>query len=156
MDMGIEILTSLIAGLLSLLGAGVASSELIQKLVRHFFGIQEKPKKPYGERLSELTASLTKASSEVDSILSELAQVARNRESAVQKLETDLQTLESREKELKEQIEALENTPLPVAEHFAKLLETGERRSAKRDYILFGAGVVATTIIAIIIQVMAG
>jgi chromosome segregation ATPase len=154
--MGIDVLTSVIAGLLSLLGAGVASSALIQKLVRRLFRIQEEPEKPYSERLSELTTSLTKASSEVDSILSELAQVARNRESAVQKLETDLQTLESREKELKEQIEALENTPLPVAEHFAKLLETGQRRSAKRDYILFGAGVVATTIIAIIIQVIAG
>lgn len=55
------------------------------------------------------------------SILGELAEVARSREAAVQKLETDLETLETREKELKEKIGALESTPLPVAEHFAKL-----------------------------------
>ncbi len=67
-----------------------------------------------------------------------------------------MQTLETREKELKEKIEALESTPLPVAEHFAKLLESGEKRSAKRDYVLFGAGVVVTTGVAIIIQVIAG
>jgi len=62
---------------------------------------------------------LTKASKEVDSVLGELAQVARNREVAVRKLEVDLGALEGREKELKEKIEALEKTPLPVAEHFA-------------------------------------
>jgi hypothetical protein len=112
--------------------------------------------KPYSERLSELTASLMRASREVDSVLSELACVARNRESAVQRLEDDLQSMEMREKELKEKIEALENTPLPPAEHFAKLLESGEKRGAKRDYLLFGAGVIVTTVIAITIRMVAG
>ncbi len=154
--MSIEIITSLIAGLASLLAGGLASSEIIQKLIRHLLGIKKEPEKPYSERLSELTDSLTKASREVDSVLSELAQVAHDRESAVQKLENDLQAMETREKEFKEKIEALENTPLPVAEHFAKLLESGEKRGAKRDYILFGAGVLVTTLIAIIIQVIAG
>lgn len=154
--MGLEIITSLIAGLATLIAGGVASSEVIQKLVRHLLGIKKEPKKHYSERLSELTDSLTKASREVDSVLSELAQVAQDREVAVRKLENDLQAMEIREKELKDKIAALENTPLPVAEHFAKLLESGEKRGAKRDYILFGAGAVLTTIIAVIIQIVAG
>lgn len=154
--MGIEVLVSVIAGLVSIAAGGVMSSESIRKLVRFILGIQGEPKKLYSERLSELTTSLTKASSEVDSVLSELAQVARSRESAVHKLETDLQILETREKEMREKIEALESTPLPVAEHFAKLLESGENRGAKRDYILFGAGAVLTTLIAIIIQIISG
>lgn len=87
-------------------------------------------------------------------MLAELSQVARSREVAVQKLEIDLVALETREKELKEKIEALESTPLPVAEYFAKLVDSGEKRSAWRDYILFGAGVVMTTVIAIIIQIV--
>ncbi|MFH1418284.1 MAG: hypothetical protein ABII12_08380 [Planctomycetota bacterium] len=154
--MGIEVLVSVIAGAASLLAGGVASIEFFQRLIRQLLGIRKDTEKPYSERLSDLTGSLTKASREVDSVLSELAQVARSRESAVQKLETDLKGLETREKGMKEKIEVLENTPLPVAEHFAKLLESGQERSAKRDYVLFGAGVVVTTGIAIIIQLVAG
>jgi hypothetical protein len=47
----------------------------------------------------------------------------------------------------------LEKTPLAVAEHFAKLVAPGEKRSAMRDYLLFGAGVVVSTAIGIVIQV---
>lgn len=108
--------------------------------------------RPYGERLSELTASLTRSSAEVDLVLRELAQVARDREAAARKLETGLSGLEAREKDLKQRIEILQETPIPVAEHFAKLLQSGERRSARRDYVLFGAGVVVTTGITIAIQ----
>jgi septal ring factor EnvC (AmiA/AmiB activator) len=95
---------------------------------------------------------LTRASSEVDEVLRELSNVARDREAAVEKLEGDLAGLEGREKELKNKIEALQKTPLPVAEHFAKLLESRERRAARRDYLLFGAGVVVTTAIAVALQ----
>ena len=73
----------------------------------------------------------------------------------MQKLESELATMEGREKELKERIDALEKTPLPVAEHFAKLIESGEKRSARRDYALFGAGVLVTTVVAILIQLFA-
>jgi hypothetical protein len=150
--MGLDIVASIVAALLSLLGAGVASTDIIQKLVRAALGRKE-PEKPYSERLTELTESLTKASREVDSVLVELSQVAKNRAQTVQQLEADLATMENREKELKDRIDALEKTPLAVAEHFAKLVAPGERRSAMRDYLLFGAGVVVSTVIGVIIQV---
>ncbi len=92
----------------------------------------------------------------MDLILAELAEVAGNRESAVQELEAGVQELETREKELQNTIDTLEQTPLPVAERFAELLEGREERSRKRDYFLFGAGVAVTTVIAIIIQLVAG
>lgn len=91
-------------------------------------------------------------SREVDAVLLELTQAARTREESVRKLETDLASLELHEKDLKEKIEALEQTPLPVAEHFAKLIAAGEKRNAKRDYLLFGAGVIVTTIIGFVFQ----
>lgn len=140
-----------------LLGAGaslVAGSTVaaLQPLIRKLFGREAPPTKPFSERLSELTESLTRASREVDSVLSEIAAVARAREASVKKLEIDLQALEGQEEQLKGRIEALQNTPLPVAEHFAALIASGEKRSAKRDYLLFGAGVVVSTILSIIIQ----
>jgi chromosome segregation ATPase len=152
--MGIDFLISLAAALASLAVGGAAASDVVQKLLRQILG-RKPPPKPYSERLAELTAGLSKASHEVDSVLAELAQVARERTDAVDKLETELATLEGRERELKEKIDALQKTPLPMAEHFAKLIESGEKRSARRDYALFGAGVLVTTVVAILIQLFA-
>lgn len=146
-----DILVAILGALASLLAGGVASSEIIRKLIRAMLGKQA-PQKTYSERLSELTSSLTTASSQVDSVLQELSVVAREKEETVKKLETGLAELEKREKDLKQKIEALQNVPLPVAEHFAKLVEPSERRSARRDYTLFGAGVVVTTIITLLFQ----
>ncbi len=151
--MGLDIIASILGALASLAAGSLvlASSEVMRKLIFKLLR-KEEPQKTYSERLSELTANLTKASREVDSVIGELAQVARGRESSIQKLETDLASLEAREKELKEKIETLQKVPIPVADHFAKLIESGEKRNARRDYVLFGAGVLVTTVIAIIIQ----
>jgi peptidoglycan hydrolase CwlO-like protein len=149
--MDAEILLAILGALTSLLAGGVASTEIIQKLARSLFG-HSAPQKTYSERLTELTESLTKASREVDTVLLEVAQVSKDRAEAVRQLEADLATMEGREKELKERIKALEQVPLAVADHFAKLVAPGEKQSAKRDYLLFGAGVVVSTVIGIIIQ----
>ena len=150
--MGLEVLATILGALASLAAAGLASTDLIQKLIRALLG-RPTPQKPYSERLAQLTESLTKASREVDAVLLELAQVSKDRAEAVIQLEADLNTMEGREKELKERIETLEQTPLAVAEHFAKLVAPGERRSAMRDYLLFGAGVVVSTVIGIVIRI---
>ena len=151
--MGIDNLAVVLGAIASLLGGGLASTELIRKLLRRALGKPE-PSRTHSERLSELTASLTTASAEVDSILRELSTVAREKEKSVKQLEVGLSSLQEKEQALKDKISALENTPLPVAEHFAKLVESGEKRSAARDYVLFGAGVVVTAVVTIIIQVI--
>jgi uncharacterized protein YlxW (UPF0749 family) len=89
----------------------------------------------------------------VDTVLAELSQIAKDRESAVQKIEAELQSLQNREKELQERIKTLQKVPLPVAEHFAQLTASGEKRSARRDYVLFGVGVIVSTVIAILLKV---
>src|SRR5262245_44128236 len=109
--MGLDILASVVAALLSLLGASLASTQIIQTLLRSALGRKD-PEKPYSERLAELTESLSRASREVDAVLVELARVAKDRARAVQHLEADLATMEGREKELKDRIDALEKTPL--------------------------------------------
>src|SRR5438067_2174644 len=111
--MGLEILASIVGALVSLVGGGLASTEIVQKLLRVALGRKE-PERPYSERLAELTESLSKASREVDAVLVELSRVAKDRAQAVQRLEVDLATMEGREKELKERIDALEKTPLAV------------------------------------------
>jgi hypothetical protein len=148
-----EVLVSVLAGALSLLaGTGLDEVQRLLRRLRH----EPTPPKTYKERLSQLTGDLTKASAELDGVLSELAAVATEREDTVRALEAQLTSLEARELELKRQIELLEQTPMPVAEHFARLLDTRDRRSARRDYVLFGAGVLVTTIVGIAVQLLIG
>ncbi|MGA8158054.1 MAG: hypothetical protein WB822_18010 [Rhodoplanes sp.] len=91
-----DIAVSIVAAVISLLGAGVLSSDMVQKVLRALLGKKE-PEKPYSERLSELTESPSKASREVDAVLIELARVSKDRAQAVQQLEADLAILEGRE-----------------------------------------------------------
>lgn len=118
------------------------------------FGRKKETAATYGEQLNELTSNLIKASKEVDRVLNELTEVASGRENAVRTLESQLSSLEEKEKDLKNRIDTLEKLRIPVAEYFAKLVESGEKRSAQRDYLLFGAGVVVSTIIAIILKLV--
>jgi hypothetical protein len=149
------IIVALVSGLISLLAGSTFFNETFRKMISKLFGISyPAQQQSYSGRLSALTDSLTKASREVDTVLGELAQVARNREAAVRQLEDGLKSMEEREKQLQERIELLKDVPLPVAEHFAKLTEPGEKRSAWRDYILFGTGVAVSTGIAILLKVV--
>jgi prefoldin subunit 5 len=146
----IEILVSLLGAAISMSAAGLF--EVVARRIRK----RQPHQVSYSERLTELTASLRHASKEVDSVLSELAQVARDRETAVSKLEDQLRDLESKEKNLQQRIEHLQSVPLPVAEYFTQLTSAGERRSARRDYMLFGAGVFVSTLISIIFFILKG
>ena len=42
--------------------------------------------------------------------------------------------------------------PLPAAEYFAKLVAKTEKKSAKRDYVLFLFGVVASAVVVVILK----
>lgn len=161
--MGPEVILGIVTALLSLVAGGLASIPLVGQALtelanafRSVIGLEEPPKPalPYSEKLKRLTTSLSRTSEAMDNLLQELTEVAKERHSAMEKIENDLQILQSREKELQERIEQLQNVPLPVVEHFAKLTSSGEKRSARRDYVLFGAGVVVSTVIAIILRLL--
>jgi chromosome segregation ATPase len=128
--MGIELLVSVLGAAISLLAGSLTTTEIVQRLVRKLLGREEEKQPSYSERLAELTNSLTRSSKQVDTVLAELAHVAKERENAVRELETNLVSLEGREQDLKKRIDDLQKVPLPAIEHFAKLLESGEKRSA--------------------------
>lgn len=144
------VVIELIAALASLALGGIASSNPVHEILVKFLRRgRPESQETYAERLGRLTDALVKSSAEVDQVLSELRDVAKYRADALSSLEEDLAVLETKEKALQSRVEALQSIPLPVAEHFASLTETGERRSARRDYVLFGAGVVVSTVMAI-------
>lgn len=149
-----EIVFALVTASVSLL-AGAGTRELLNRIAPRVFRrlISSSDKEQsYSARLQSLSATLTKSSREVDSVIQDLQEVAADRASAVKKLEEDLQALSDRESKLRTKIEHLEKVPLPVAEYFAELSSPGERKSARRDYILFGAGIVFSVVTAIVLK----
>jgi hypothetical protein len=146
-----SVLPIIISLVLSLLG-GIATKYILGTSETNFNNKSEK----FAERIKSLTKKLEQSSIEVDIVLKEISKVAEERSIAIKNIEVDLTTLQIREKELKEKIEHLEKTPLPVAEYFVQLTTQSEKRSARRDYLLFGAGAVISTIITIILKLVFG
>jgi DNA repair ATPase RecN len=146
--MDFELFLPVIAAAISMTVGGITATDEVQHVLRKLLR-KSKSTQTYSEQLAALTHNLTQSTQQVDLILSELAQVAKEREANIQALEVNLSNLEGREKHLQQRIEELQKVPLPAVEHFAKLLEPGERKSAWRDYMLFGAGVLLSTAIAI-------
>ena len=148
----------MIGPIISILAAALGSSIVgfILALARKLGQQSEKTQKTHGERIAELTESLMKASTEVDKIMEEFAQMAQEREETVSKLEKDLAEKQKRRRDLQQTLDRLEKADPKLAKDFAELVRPMQKRSAYRDYILFGAGVVLTTLIAILIQVISG
>jgi hypothetical protein len=107
----------------------------------------------YTERMHKLTGKLHEASNDFEALLGEMEGVAKNRELAVTELEAKLTELSKREETLESRITTLNQTHPKVAQEFIALLEQeqekGEKRSARRDYMLFAAGVVVTIILTL-------
>ena len=129
---------------------------LIGKLFPAIIKEHTLPQLSYKEKMTSLTRSLIEASAEVDRVLKEIAEIGNQRQGDIAKLELQLQNLTDHEKQLQEKVNALEKVPLPAIEHFVKAIESGEKRSALRDYILFGLGVIVSTVIAIVLKLLFG
>lgn len=144
----------ILAGIISIV-AGVAGNAFYT-FIKETFQKEETSEIPYSEKMATLTQSLTNASADVDRILKEMSGVAHQREVAISELEEQLTLMTERERQLQEKISTLEKVPLPAVEYFVSEIEKGEKRSARRDIVLFGLGVVVSTIVAIILKVFFG
>jgi chromosome segregation ATPase len=150
-----DILANLLASVATLVaGAGLAASF---KEVLEFWGRRRgkkaKPEIPsFREKMERLSADLARASAEVDKTLQEMTAVSRAREGALSDLESKMGELSKREKELQTRVETLQNVPLPAINYFLEATEKRERRSALRDYILFGLGVIVSTVVTIVLK----
>ena len=101
----------------------------------------------YDSRFKEITRQIGDASSKVDDLLAEMQRVSAERTSAILTMENQLDDLSAREQGLQSRIEELKEVPIPVAEHFADLVEAGERKAEIRDYALFFTGVVSGIVV---------
>lgn len=149
-DIVAELGALIVTALLGLVGT--LSSGVLLHGIRRLLGAKKPSQETYSERLADVTRRLMKSSSEVDGLLDEMARITKAREQELHRIERQLSQFQEQERSLEERIDALRDTPLPVAEHFARMIERGEKRSAWRDYILFATGVLLTTVIAIALR----
>ena len=106
----------------------------------------------YQERMESLSTRLSSAAAEVDLVLSEMTSASKSRQEALQALELELEQLANQRQEIQERIDALQQVPLPAVEHFLNATSRGERKSALRDHVLFGLGVIVSTAVTIILK----
>lgn len=106
----------------------------------------------YQAKIHKALALLAKATADVDAVVRGITDLAQERQQNIAKLETQLAALTTRESEVKAKIAALEQVPLPAMKYFEEALRTGDKRSAYRDYALFGAGVLVSTIVTLVLK----
>ena len=155
--MNLEILFSLLGAATSLAIGGGASVfiDLFKKLILKDNSKNFVNKKivTYSDKITKLTENLNKSSREIDKVLKEIEIVALDHSKSVESLERQLSDLSQREKQVKDRIELLEKVPIEVVQQFESILQKGEKRSAWRDYVLFGLGVLVSTGIAIVLNI---
>ena len=99
--------------------------------------------------LSRLVNGLNKTSMELDSILSQIVDVAQNRADAAIKLQAEMKRLEEAEEEYLVRIETLKNEPLRIVNDLLNELEPNRIRTPRRDFMIFLAGVLVSVIVSL-------
>lgn len=108
----------------------------------------------FSETISRLLGTLTASSKEMNSVFLEIEKAIAERTEAVARLEESLAELAHREQEAKERVATLEKTPVEVAQYFEEIIKKGDKRSARRDYFLFGLGVILSVVVGIVLWLL--
>ncbi len=164
--MGIEILGGILAALLggslsflkSIIEASLKDAVIrgrttkTQEVLAKLFDVRIEDPKSYKTRLSETLNLLNTAFAEVERATGEFTALMKEKESSIDLLESRLSELTVEESQLKSKVATLQQVPLEAISHFEAILDKGEKRSALRDYKLFGLGVIVSVVITIILK----
>jgi hypothetical protein len=107
-----------------------------------------------GEYFRDLSLELQKKLDEVGEISQNLKRASEDWQQRYLVFESRVAHLSEKEKELREQVDSLGQIPLPAMEYFEGLLNKGERSAARRDYLLFGAGILATVALSLVLNLL--
>jgi hypothetical protein len=104
----------------------------------------------YNARVAQVTEIMKASATEAQQLLTEMESATRERLASVELLEQSLKELEDREKTASERLRILQEVEPEAAAELARLvdqsLDKREKVSSKRDYIIFGLGVIVTAI----------
>ena len=163
MNLLIEFLISNAEWLLSGVGTAVAAIIYVLLLRRpHVLyppeTISTIPGSDAAKSLTDLTSKLQEISNEIDNATRSLSLDIENRQKALNQLIDKNESLAKEEADLNARVSALKDMPLEVADYFKSITEKHlkkyEKRSSKRDMVMFLFGIAATTIVSIIIAIL--
>ena len=100
--------------------------------------------------LARLAHGLNTTSGELEKILEKIVEVTQNRAAASITLQAEMKKLAEAEEEYLVQIEMLKNEPLRVASDLLNDLHPSQIRTPRHDFMLFLAGVLVSTIVSIL------
>jgi hypothetical protein len=170
--MGIEIIIGILAASISALiggfipliekiyGKGAQAyyeknpNSIIGRFLYNIFNLRKKSSDNFKEKIDSSLILLKKSTSEIDSVINEVTELSKEKQKAIELLENQLKELSDKETHLKQKIETLEQTPIDSIQYFEEVLKRNNKRDKKRDYILFALGVLITTIVGIIINLI--
>jgi cytochrome c-type biogenesis protein CcmH/NrfG len=110
----------------------------------------------YSERLGAAMQQLVAESSRFDEVLREVTQLAIERERDVARASERVEALATQEAQTKARIDELSRVSVPAAEYFVEVVRQSEKNASRRDFALFLAGAVVTTIIAVVLRLAFG
>jgi RecB family exonuclease len=88
----------------------------------------------------------------MDNVIQEVVRDFQSRRAAVEALEARHRNLLQVEGELRERVQALQKVPLPALEYFQQNFREIERRSARRDIIMFLVGIIVTEAVTVLVR----
>lgn len=118
-------------------------------------GAPEPQSPTFDQRVSRIASRLRQSGSDAQALLDEMEVVIRDRAIRIEEARARIQKLELDEAQIRDQLEALEALkPEAVAAirgEFDESLDERERRSSKRDFILFASGFLLSTAVSVIL-----
>jgi hypothetical protein len=145
---------AMVGGLVSLLGAATYYGLSLLSMKGRARENAGRSSATYKERMDKLSKDLIRASEEMDQTLEEIAAVKGDREKALVDLEVKLEELSGREQELQQRVDALKQVPVPAVKYLLEETSKAERRGARRDYVLFGLGVLVSTVLTVMLKLV--
>jgi TolA-binding protein len=108
----------------------------------------------FNARIDRLSRALRDVNSDLQDAVEDMERELAARESALLALQERLSELGTREQDLESRIQALSKIEPEAVKVFAELTAPGEKRSARRDYVLFGAGAATSLLTSIVFELI--
>lgn len=127
---------------------------LLRRITLNIYEITDEELLDYSTRVGNAVENIKRASIEMDRVMQEFASISAERQKTIDLLEGKLIQLSEQESMLNQKIQSLEKVPLEAIRHFEETLTKGDRRSARRDYLLFILGILASVIVTFILKAL--
>ncbi len=148
--------SSLVSLILVLIASGLLILTYLSAYIDHFQRRWGESKGRGGvssiERLAELAINLNANAIETYQLIDQITNELRAKQEALAILHDKTSEMAAEEERIRKRIDALNATKSEVFRHFEEWMQSNERKGVRRDLVLFVAGAIVTTVLAVILK----